>query len=91
MSEKSTPLDQEVMHHILACEFRFGRMPTMKELCFYLNMSHGQLQRHLKRLADNGKLLPLPLGTIHYAIIDPTKATEISPIAEEIEVGEAAE
>lgn len=74
-----TELDQEVFHHIVAFEFAHQRMPTLKELCFYTCMSHGQLNRHLARMVEDGRLLELPRGTIHYAIVNPERTIQPVP------------
>lgn len=79
MRAKLTPQDECVFQHIVAFDFAHQRLPTLKELCFYTGMMRGQVNRHLARLVETGYLLALPHGTIHYAIIDPTRTIQHLP------------
>lgn len=55
-----TGIDQHVLTYLVEHHQYTGRLPSIKQACFDLDMLHGQLYRHLKRLARNGKLIEMP-------------------------------
>ena len=61
--------DAEVLGYFKAFVEKFGRMPTVKEMCADMPIKRGQLYRNLERLTLAGILKMNPVGTIRASIV----------------------
>lgn len=58
--------DAEVLQALQQFYQQHGRMPTIKEICFAIKITRGQLYRNISRLVRAGHLVSLPRGAMQY-------------------------
>jgi predicted transcriptional regulator of viral defense system len=61
---------KEVMHFIINFQAKHNRMPTRKEIVWYLEIGRGPLQRLLNSLEEKGCLKRLPKGILEFSITE---------------------